>query len=430
VMSQTLSPLASLSLASLLSTALFLPPADASDQKRPAWPEFLGPERNGISRETGLNLNWEATPPKVLWKVPLGSGYGSFAVVGDRLFTMARRGQRDFVLCLDAGSGKEVWAHDAAPTYVDKQKQGSGPRATPTYHRGKLYCLLPMGELICLSAADGRKLWEQDTFKDVGARNPAGGFFYWGESVSPLVAGDLVIVQPGGRKDNSVAAFHKDTGELVWTAGDDGPGYGSPILITVAGRQQVVCPTGMSLLGLDPVKGGVLWRVPFGNKFNANCANPVWAEDTLFMSAAYGVGSIALEIVPKEGGWEARERWRSRKNLQTLFCTSIIQDGHIYGCSGDLSAIFLRCLDLKTGDILWEERLPGRSTLLGVEGHLLILDERGSLQLVEMNPKEFRPKGTMAELLTYKAWAAPALAGGKLYLRDEHSAVCLDLRRP
>jgi outer membrane protein assembly factor BamB len=418
-------------LAVLYTLASVFPLGNAAEPGKddPAgWPQFLGPRRDSVSRETGLNTDWKAKTPKVLWKVPLGSGYSSLTVVGDRLFTMAQRGKRDFVVCLDARTGKEGWAHDAAPTYVDQQRQGAGPRSTPTYDNGKLYCLLPMGELLCLSAADGKVVWEINTFKVSGATNPAGAFRYWGVSLSPLVVDDLLIVQPGGNKGNSVMALHKDTGKVAWTAGDDPAGYASPILISVAGRRQLVCPTGQSILGLDPAKGQVLWRYRFGNQFNATCATPVWVDNLLFVSAAYGTGCAALEIGQDGDRWTVREKW-AKKDLQNLFATSMILDGHIYGCHGDLGAIFLRCLDLKTGEVKWEQRQQGRLQLLAAGGHLISLSERGTLRLVEAKPDKHVLKGEIADLLTYKAWAAPALANGKLYLRDERNVVCLDLRR-
>src|SRR5262249_41455755 len=210
------------------------------------------------------------------------------------------------------------------------------------YHDGKLYCLLPMGKLLCLTA-DGKRVWQADTFKDTRATNPEGTIFrYWGVSLSPLVEGDLVIVQPGGHQDNSVVAFHKDTGKIVWMAGSDPAGYASPILIDVGGRRQLVCPTGQSILGLDPGTGRVLWRYGFGNQFNATCATPVWTDNILFVSAAYGAGCAGLEIVPQGDGWTVRERWRNRKNLQTLMATGMVVNGHIYGCHGDLGAMLLR----------------------------------------------------------------------------------------
>src|SRR5262249_7574490 len=157
-------------------------------------------------------------------------------------------------------NGKELWTHDATASYTDKQGQGSGPRSTPTYHQGKLYCLMPMGELLCLNAADGKEVWTVDIFRSSGAKNPAGAFFYWGMSGSPLVEGDKVIVQPGGNQNNSLVAYHKDSGKVLWGAGNDPPGYSSAIAITAAGRRQVVTYTGKSALAVEPDKGEVLWR--------------------------------------------------------------------------------------------------------------------------------------------------------------------------
>src|SRR5262249_44549640 len=154
------------------------------------------------------------------------------------------------------------------------------------YHSGKLYCLFGQGELVCLTA-DGKRLWERNIFQDTGAAEPAQKIFYWGVSFSPLVEGDFVIVQPGGDKDNSIAAFHKDTGKLVWHKGSDPIGYASPIMITVDGTRQLVCPTGTSFVGMDVADGTMLWRFPFGNPYKTNCANPIWADNLLFVSAAY-----------------------------------------------------------------------------------------------------------------------------------------------
>ncbi len=392
----------------------------------PDWPNFLGPRHNAMSAEKGLNWDWTTRPPKVLWKVPLGNGFSSMTVVGDRVFTMAKRGTRDMVVCLSSKDGKELWSYDAVPSYIDFQKQGAGPRSTPTYHDGKIYCLFAQGELLCLTA-DGKLVWEKNIFKDSGSTVPS-GIFYWGVSASPFIDGDHVIVQPGGDKENSVVAFHKNTGQIVWSVGSDPIGYATPIEITSAGVRQLVCPTGLSILGLDPVKGTILWRYEFGSQFKTNCASPVWSDDILFVSAAYGTGSAALSLVKNSGGWEVKEKWRDKKNMQNLFATSIVLDKKVYGVSGDIGTTFLRCLDLDTGKINWDDRLAKRAHLLWVDGRILVWDESRDLRYFEPNAKTFESKGEVRDLLTGKAWAAPALAGGKLYLRDDRSILCLDLK--
>jgi outer membrane protein assembly factor BamB len=407
--------------------ALLLPLALAAPLRAAdPWPQFLGPDRNGVSAETGLNLDWKAKPPKVLWKVPLGAAYSSLAVLDDRLVTQAKRGDRDLVVCLRLEDGKELWAYDAAPSYIDRQQQGPGPRATPTVVGGKAYCLFPRGELVCLTVADGKEVWKANILETAGAKERSGEVFYWGLSASPLVEGDAVIVQPGGDKDNSVLALHKDTGKVLWMAGSDPSCYASPVVIEAAGRRQVVVPTGKSLLGIDPKTGKVLWRHAFGNQFDATCANPVWTGKLLVVSAAYGAGCVALELSTDGDKVAVKEKWRN-KTLLTLMATPTYHDGSLYGFSGDLGAIFLRCLDPDTGELRWEQRMPSRFAAISAEGHLIAVGERGAVQLIEMNPKQFVLKGEMADVLTYKAWAMPALAKKRLYLRDQKNVVCIDL---
>ncbi|MBL8796777.1 MAG: PQQ-binding-like beta-propeller repeat protein [Planctomycetia bacterium] len=400
------------------------PPADDPA----SWAQFLGPRRDNLSTETGLNLDWTGKKPPVLWKAPIGSGFSSVAVVGDRVYTMAGRGGRDLALCLDAKTGKDIWTHDAAPTYLDKQRQGPGPRSTPTYHRGKVYCLLPMGELLCINAADGKEVWKADIFKSTGAKNPAGEFYYWGMSGSPLVEGDLVVVQPGGSQSNSVAAYHKDTGKLVWGAGSDPAGYSSAIAVTAGGKRQIISYTGQSVLSVEPAKGEVLWRYVIGNKFDCNCATPLWIDNTLFVSSAYGTGSAALEIVADGAKPAVKEKWRN-KNLQNQFTTSVIVGGHIYGSHGDLGAKMLRCVDLASGQVKWEDRRPAKCSLLGFEKHLLVLSENGTVRLVEANPTAYTVKGELDGIVNFKCWSAPVLLDKRLYLRDDKQLVCLDLAK-
>jgi outer membrane protein assembly factor BamB len=392
------------------------------------WPQFLGQNRDGRISDQGLNTDWKAHPPKALWKVPLGDGFSSFAVVGGRLYTMCERQKRIWAVCLDAASGKEVWTRDLATGYIDKQKQGAGPRSTPTYHEGKIYCLLPMGELFCLAAEDGKVVWSANEFDDTRSTNPAGANFYWGASLSPLIEGKLVIVQPGGDKNSSVAAYNKETGKIAWTAGNDPPGYASPVAVTIAGQRQVIVPTGSSMLGIDPASGSILWRHSIGNKSNVNGTTPIWAEGLLFVSAAYGAGSHAVEIARDGKAWVATTKWKTTK-LQTLFANAMVVDGSIYACHGDLSAFFLKCVDLQTGEIRWEERMPSRMWVLAAGKHLIGWSERGTLSLIELQPKEYVQKGEVKELLSYKAWAAPAVSGGRMYLRDQKNALAIDLRK-
>ncbi|MBY0522133.1 MAG: PQQ-like beta-propeller repeat protein [Gemmataceae bacterium] len=400
--------------------------ADPSANDPASWAQFLGPRRDGISLEKGLNTDWQKRKPKLAWKAPLGNGFSSVAVVGDRLYTMTKRGERDIAVCLNTSDGKEVWATEGVPSYRDKQGQGAGPRATPTVHNGKVFCLFAMGDLFCINAADGKEVWKTNIFEASGAKNRVGDFYYWGVSGSPLIEGDFVIVQPGGNKDNSVVAFRTDNGKMAWGAGDDPMGYSSAVVITAGNRRQVVSFTGQSALGIDPLKGTLLWRYALGNKYECNCATPLWAEDTLFISSAYGTGCAALQLSVDGDKVTAKEKWRN-KDLMNQFTTSVILKGHLYGCHGDLGAVFLRCLDLATGKILWEDRGPGKCSLLAYEDHMVLVNERGKVRLIEANPKAYTVKGELDDVVTYKTWAAPALLNKRLYLRDDKVLACVDL---
>jgi outer membrane protein assembly factor BamB len=414
-------------LASCAVLASFLAGAvPARAEKDGDWPQFLGPQRNGVSTETGINLDWKVKAPRTIWKKPLGNGFSSLAIAGDRLVTQTKRDDRDIVVCLAVEDGKELWTYDAAPSYLDKQHQGAGPRSTPAIVRDRVYCLFPRGELVCLTVKKGELVWRANIFEVSGAKDRAGDVFYWGLSSSPLVEGDVVIVQPGGDKDNSVLALNKDDGKRVWSVGADPAGYGSPTVMEIDRKRQIVCPTGQSILGIDPVKGDLLWRYAFGNLFNATCATPVWTGDVLFVSAAYGAGCAALEIVRDGDKWTVKEKW-ANSNLMAHMATSVVHDGCVYGCNGDLASWSLRCLDLKTGEIKWKERQSCRSSFVAAEGCLFSWGERGTLQLIELNPERYVLKGEAADLLAYKAWAMPALAHKRLYLRDENNILCLDL---
>jgi outer membrane protein assembly factor BamB len=403
------------------------PAGSARAQADGDWPQFLGPRRDGVSAATGLNLDWKAKPPPTIWKKPIGAGFSSVAVVGDRLVTQTQRDDRQWVVCLSTKDGSELWSFDAAAPYIDRQHQGAGPRSTPTIVGDRVYCLFPRGELVCLTLDKGEKVWTTNIFQASGAKDHFSDVFYWGVSMSPLVEGDVVIVQPGGDKDNSVVAFSKDNGKLAWGVGTDAAGYGSPIVVDIGKKRQVICPTGQSVLGVDPVKGELLWRHGFGNVFNATCATPVWSGDALFVSAAYGAGCAAVEVQPDGEKWAVRERW-ANPNLQAHMATPVVRDGCVYGCNGDLGALSLRCLDLKTGEVRWKERQPGRCSFVAAEGCLFSWGERGTLRLIELNPDKYVLKSEAADLLSgSKAWAMPALAHQRLYLRDETTLLCLDL---
>lgn len=399
----------------------FVPAAEV-----PSWPEYLGPDRNAVSPEKGLNLDWKKTPPKTLWKVAGGSGFASLAIVGDRLVTAVQRDQQSGVLCLDAATGKEHWFRPVGPVYLDKQRHGPGPRATPTIVDGVVYALMPTGELTALQLTDGKPLWTAELAKIAALKNRSQEQYYWGQSASPLVEGDLVIVQPGGGENASVMALNRKSGKVVWQLGSDAMGYASPLAITWKQRRVLIVPTGQAILGVDPGTGKQLFRHPFGNRFDATCSTPAWTGELLVVSAAYGVGSSALELIEKDGQVEVREKWKTR-DLMSLMAPLIVDGKQLYGFHGDLGRFGLRGLDITTGKLLWMEGFPGRITFVWAEGHLWSITEQGTLQLIAVQEKGAAIRGEIPNLLQAKAWAMPVLLGKRLYLRDEHHILCLDV---
>lgn len=402
--------------------------ANAAAQTPPTtdWPCYLGPERNGISRETNLSTDWRSQPPRLVYRKSIGAGFSGVIVVGDRLFTQVAREGREWVVAFNTTDGKELWSRAVCVEYTDTQGQGAGPRATPTYVDGQLFCLFPEGDLVCLKADDGMIVWATNILTSVQAPNRAKETFYWGLSQSPLVLADRVIACPGGERNNSVIGLDRQTGRVVWAGGSDPPGYGSPIEIEHSGVKQVVAVTGQSLLAFEPTSGKPLWRAPVGNKYNCNCATPVFVDQRLFFSAAYGTGATLIELTLAKDKWTPKPKWTNLQ-LQNQMSTSIVLDGFVYGCNGDLGATNLRCLELATGKVKWIERAPGKCSLIAAAGHLIALSEDGTLRLIEANSSKYVEKGRIDRALTATAWTPPALSRGKLYLRDRAELYCVDI---
>ena len=392
------------------------------------WSQFLGPQRNGISNEQDLNFDWLETPPKILWRETLGSGYSSLSVIQGHLFTMAQQADQILVVCFHPQTGKPLWRQPLGRSYLDNQRQGPGPRATPTFHRGQLFCMGPSGELACLNAEDGKIVWQTNVYESLGITNPMSEELYWGLSSSPLVEGDLVICFPGGKKNDCIAAFEKHSGKLAWTANSDHRTYASPISATIGGHRHLICFTGEALMGLDATRGNLLWRFAFQNQYKCNCATPLVINDQILISTAYGTGSALVQLEVRNGEFHAQEKW-GQKKFQNLFATSVIVDGYAYGCHGDTGVCTLRCLELATGQVKWIARDPGRCTLIAAADHVITLSEDGVLRLVAADSNQYIEQGQIDRLLSYKAWATPALFQGRLYARDQQDLVCVDLRK-
>jgi len=396
-----------------LSIALCAAAGGGAAPLKGSWPQYRGPARTGISEETGILKTWPAEGPKVLWKVPLGDGYSGISVVGDRLYTMAGSPAGEFVVCLSAADGKELWR-----TRLDAFRDddmGGGPRSTPTVDGDMVYALGSSGMLIAVKAAGGEKVWSNDLKSTAGARIP-----HWGVSSSPLVEGDLVIVDAGGKPDKSVVAVDKKTGTLRWGSYSDTPGYSAPLAVEIAGVRQVLSFAGSSLVSVTPGDGKPLWSVPWKTSYDVNAAMPVFIPpDKVFISSSYDTGGAVYQIAKSGDKFTATEVWKSRI-MKNHFNSSILYGGHLYG----FDDATLRCIDAATGKEKWSQKGFAKGSLLLADGHLIIFSENGLLALAEATPEAYREKAR-AQILEGRTWTMPSLAGGRLYLRNQAVMVSL-----
>ena len=379
------------------------------------WPGFRGPDRDGISREAGLLLDWPADGPTVLWRRPLGEGYSGIAVVGDLLYTMFANATGEFVAAWRAVDGTPLWTHRLDERFTNGY--GNGPRATPTVAGGIVYAHGARSQLAALSAETGNVLWQKDLVAELDARVPR-----WGASSSPLIEGNLLIVNTGS-ETGAVVALRRTSGDLVWKSGSDLAGYSSPVAVTIDGRRQILALTGTRLSGLAVEDGEELWTVPWRTSYNVNATTPVFVPpNRVLVATGYNTGGALFQIDHDERGTRVTEIWRNPK-LRNQFSSAVVYEGGIYGFDNTT----LRCVDLASGEELWAERGYGHGSLTIVDGHLLVLSDRGTLLLAAAHRNGFEPIGS-ATLFQGKTWTVPTYSEGRLYARDGKELLALDLR--
>jgi outer membrane protein assembly factor BamB len=415
-------------MAKLAATSLPLPGGGTGQAD---WPQWRGPNRDGLSAETGLLTDWPAGGPRVLWKRVIGRGFSSVAVANGRLYTMeeetapetpkaAAPRHREAVLCLDARTGREVWRF-RYPNEFD-ERFGSGPRSTPAVDGNFVYAVGPKGIFHCLRADTGEKVWRHDLLREFRGR-PA----KYGVSFSPLVEGNLVYATPGGPDGNAVVAFEKHTGKVAWKALDDPMGYSSPIVVTAAGVRQLLCLTNTALVSLSPEDGKLYWRYPWETDNGFNIATPIGLGNYVFISSAYDKGCALVEIAAEADGSLRPHRVYEHNRMRNYFSSSVRYGEHIYG----FDQKDLVCMQVRTGRVVWREkgvRTFGKGSLLIADGHLLVLGELGMLALAEAAPAGYRQKAAV-RVSENKCWTVPALAGGNLYIRNEGEILCLSLKK-
>ena len=381
------------------------------------WPQWLGPYRNGISPQTGLF--GDAPSFKESWRVHAGPGFSGLSVVGDRIYTMYVHSQVEYAVCLDARSGEMLWRTRTDRNLPERQG-GDGPRATPTVDGKMVYVFSAHGTLYALDSQFGTEKWSHDLVRGFSSKRPT-----WGFCTSPLVAGDLVLIEAGSKRGRSLMAFDKTSGEVAWTAGNDEMGYSSPIIATIGRTRQAVFFTGDGLVAVEPQHGRVLWKHLWLTSHHVNAATPVFIPpNRFFISSSYDMGGAVVEVTATDEGYEVAEVWRN-KEMKNHFATSIYYQGHLYGFDGSI----LKCLDAETGGEKWKTRGYGKGTLIVADGHLILLGEQGNLGLAEATPEGFVEKANAQVFRHSKCWTVPSLAEGRIYLRDDKEIVRIDLAR-
>ena len=381
------------------------------------WTDFRGPNRDGLYAEKPILTTWPATGLRQLWRQPIGGGYASFVVANGLAFTIEQRRQQEAVTAYDLETGREIWAHTYDASFQESMG-GDGSRATPTWHDSKLYSLGATGELRCLEAETGKLIWRRNILTD----NQAPNLFY-GMSASPLIVDGKVIVQAGGSGSKSIVAYDAQTGAPGWHALDDPAAYGSPMLVNLAGRRQLLAVSSTRAFGLAVEDGKLLWEHPWVVLMNnRNIAQPVLMGTNRFLlSAGYGTGCAGVEVSESNSGFSARTLWRN-KNLKNKFTSSVFWNGHLYGLDEDR----LVCLDAATGERKWKEGNYGYGQLLLASGHLVILCGDGDLALVKASPDRHEELARVPGIKG-KTWNHPALADGKLLVRNSVEMACYDL---
>ena len=399
------------------------------------WSQYRGgPEHNGLVTES-VNLSWPAEGPKVLWKVPTQNGFSSFSVAGDQAFIQVNRSLegtlREILLALNADTGKELWTFDiglgkydsGGDTGAKGNDGGDGPRSTPTVCDGKVYVFSQALVLSCLEANTGKVLWQKDLIKEHAGRNIG-----WKSALSPVIDGGLLFVGGGGA-GQSLLAFNKDSGQVVWKAFNETITHATPVVGTLHGVRQVIFFLKSGLLAVTAKEGKELWRFPFTFKVST-AASPVIAGDIVYCSAGYGVGGGACKLAKDGDKFTATQLYKIEgdKKIANHWSTPVYKDGYLYGLFSfkAFSVGPLKCVEVATGQVKWEKPGFGAGQVILVNDKVVALTDDGRVVVVEATPDGYK-EVAQAKVLTGKCWSTPALANGRLYVRSTKEGACLDL---
>ena len=395
-------------------------PVDLTTTTATDYPQYLGPDRLSSPAPTTFDHDWAAHPPKLLWKQPIGAAWSSFAVVGPFAVTQEQRGDEELITCYEVETGKPRWVH-STPVRFEETLAGIGPRATPTIHEGKVYALGALGHLTCLDGATGKKLWQHNIVTENDAIPPI-----WGKSCSPLIHDNKVIVSAGGANGKSLVALDKDSGEQLWSGGDDSSSYSSPVLMTLDGVPQIVIANATTVTSHDPSDGHVLWQHPWPEANSGN-ATPTVAQpvavgnDRILLTKGYGTGSALWHIKHDGDKWEVEPVWRNNF-LKTKFTNPVIRDGYVYA----LDEGILQCVEIDSGKRAGRRASTAMARCCWSTTCCSCSPSRATSPWSPPILRQYREVARFTAI-SGTAWNPPALAGRKLLVRSNQEAACYEL---
>lgn len=390
------------------------------DEVTAEWPGFRGPFANGTAITTSASLDWQASPPRELWRISVGPSWSSFVHAAGRLFTQEQRGQRELVTCYEAETGRLLWEHAVENRFEDVVA-GAGPRATPAFSNGQLYTFGAKAVLCAIEAADGQELWRRDLMQEFNARLPV-----WGFSNSPLVVEDLVIVYAGGDEPHGLCAFDRTTGESVWQIESRGMNFSSAQLVELDGEQLVLFGDSNGLMAIEVETGTIAWSFkPSKWEGPAKVQPQKIGDESLIVPLGDGVGIARLEITRDGEQWVIEESWTSRK-LRPSFNDFVVHEGFVYGFDQHI----LACVDVSTGERRWKRGRYGFGQLLLIPEHdqLIVLSEKGDLVLLAANSKRLQELGQV-HAIEGKTWNHHILVDDRLFVRNGAEAACFQLNQ-
>ena len=391
------------------SFALFM--VLASQASAADWPQILGPNRNGVSAKEEL-VKWQGKPKQV-WRKSVGSGWAGPAVVGNRLVLFHRMGRKEVVSCFNTANGKVNWSKEYEASYRGGINPDTGPRCVPVIHKGRVYVFGAAGDVHCLQLADGKKIWSRAAYQDYAGREG-----YFGAGSSPIIAANLLIVNVGGRPQAGIVAFRLTDGKTQWKATNEAASYSSPTLAKIGGKQVAIFVTRLSMVGVDPANGKVLFKMRFGRPGpTVNAATPLVFKNQLFLSASYGIGCVSATLSATAA---PKVNWRNDETMSSQYTTCVHRNGFLYGTHGRQDTSFdvakLRCVDAKTGEVKWSVNRFGVAHAILAKRHMLVLSDTGRLVLVDPSPTGYK-KLAEAQIAEGTTRALPALSNGKLFFR-------------